>query len=116
MGYISAHDIKNGFKEVAVISTNESSHKSKKGFYRMTRMEDKDILIVGSWRDVSIFYFAAAATVSNGGTFEKVVFLPSLHESIHKYNKDLIYSLMLYGQYLFTCSDDCTINQIELER
>lgn len=74
MGYIAAHEVGNKFKEVAVISTNESSHKTKKGFYRISRLEDIDILVLGGWLDVYLYYYV-------NKKFEKIVFLPTIHES-----------------------------------
>ena len=108
MGFIAAHDLKNKFKEITVASTNESTHKTKKGFYRIARMPDTDILILGGWLDIHLYNYSNAA-------FEKIVYLPNLHES-SLCSRDLIYSILMYGNFLFTCSDDCTINQIELER
>lgn len=74
MGYIAAHEVGNKFKEIAVISTNESSHKTKKGFYRISRLEDIDILVLGGWLDVYLYYYV-------NKKFEKIVFLPTIHES-----------------------------------
>lgn len=74
MGYLSAHDIRSSFEEVAVISTNESSHKVKKGFYRMNRMENSDTLIVGGWLDIHIYSYENKA-------FDKIIYLPGVHES-----------------------------------
>lgn len=74
MGYIAAHEVGSKFKEVAVISTNESSHKTKKGFYRISRLEDTDILVLGGWLDVYLYYYV-------NKKFEKIVFLPTIHES-----------------------------------
>lgn len=74
MGYLSAHEMRQGFEEVAVVSTNESSHKVKKGFYRLNRMEGSDTLIVGGWLDIHIYSYEQKA-------FDKIIFLPAVHES-----------------------------------
>jgi hypothetical protein len=74
IGFIAAHKISDKFREVAVVSTNESSHKSKKGFYRLAKLEGTDILVAAGWLDLCIYYFG-------GSSFEKIVFLPTIHES-----------------------------------
>lgn len=76
MGYISCHDIRNGFKEIATSSTNESSHKQKKGFYRISRLDDSDVLVVSGWLDVHLYFFSSISQ-----SFDKIVYLPTLHES-----------------------------------
>lgn len=73
-GFIAAHDLKNKFKEITVVSTNESTHKTKKGFYRIARMPDSDVLVLGGWLDIHLYNYSNAA-------FEKIVYLPNLHES-----------------------------------
>lgn len=74
MAYISAHKIGDKFKEIGVVSTNECTHKEKKGFYRLAKLDGSDILIAAAWLDLCVYYF-------NGSAFEKIVFLPGVHES-----------------------------------
>lgn len=74
IGFLAAHSIKDNFKEITVVSTNEGTHKVKKGFYRISKMDGCDILITAGWLDLCLYYFT-------GSAFEKVVFLPSCHES-----------------------------------
>ena len=74
IGFLAAHSVKDGFKEITVVSTNEGTHKVKKGFYRVSKLDHTDILIAAGWLDLCLYYFTGLA-------FEKIVFLPSCHES-----------------------------------
>lgn len=101
MGYLSAHNIVKGFREEATVTSEENSIPSKPGFYRISRLETADVLVVGGWTDIHIFTFESLR-------FEKVIYLPSVHEN-------LIYNIMVFENTVFTCSDDCSINLIELD-
>ena len=74
IGFLAAHNIRDDFKEITVVSTNEGTHKVKKGFYRVSKLDGSDILLTSGWLDLCLYYFTGTA-------FEKIVFLPNCHES-----------------------------------
>lgn len=131
--FISAYYIgKKGrtLEQIGTILVDDTSHKLKKGFYRMSIMkglnykEYVDVLAVGSWLDLHIFALKEVSAKSD--SFQHIYRYDRLHSSKYlnvlvlnqKYEANhhlgLLYSIVTRKTTLITCSDDCSISKIEL--
>lgn len=106
--YISVHSVKGSkIKEISTILYDKSSHRSKKGFYRLESLKQNknlarnvEVLIAGNWLDICIFSF-------NEVDLQHIYTYKRIHT-------DLIYNIITFKKDIYTCSDDCTINKISL--
>lgn len=106
--YITVHSVRNdSVEERSTILYDKSSHKQKKGFYRLESLVKSrslsasvEVLVAATWLDVCVFSF-------NGSEIQHIY-------TYKRLNTDLIYNLITFKKEIYVCSNDCTINKIEL--